>query len=71
MLYRIVGPQDRLKMDQAMERKVRVHFLRHPHQSVGGSVVEFSPATREAAVRFRPDASIFQNFYSYPDMTLD
>ena len=37
-----------------------LHFVRRVgHHSIGGSVVEFSPATREARVRFPANASFY------------
>ena len=34
-------------------------FKNDPFSSIGGSVVEFSPATREARVQFPANASLF------------
>ena len=56
---------------QRLRRKERLHLqqsfrlvsLFH-HRSIVGSVVECSPATRAARVRFPDDASLFENFFS-------
>ena len=55
----MVNKQKYIKLDTRVEEVWYINIIRQPVTSSNvGSVVEFSPATREARVRF-PDVAIF------------